>query len=141
MKLFESHFTTLFYFGFIFSILRILEFYSCPNTARFKLDFGAENPFGSKFVIECKDKTGNRYFRPILTGISIRCSRIAINAVIHKVGQHFTISAETEFTESSIGIIGGSPGLDRNRILTERKTLTFISRFCRKYCCNWQKSH
>ena len=106
VELFEGDLPAFFHFGFVFAVFGIFKFYCRTDTAGFKFDFGAENPFRGKFVIESHDKTGYRHGSPMLPRVSVIRSRKTVAAVIHEIRQHFAVAAETEFAETVV--IGGS---------------------------------
>ena len=59
VELFEGDFSAFFHFCLVFSVFGVLDFVGCADTARFKLDFGAENPFGVELIVEGEDETGD----------------------------------------------------------------------------------
>ena len=101
VKLFKSHFSTLFYFCLILSVLSILQFVGSSCSSVFKLNLSTKNPFRRKLIVESQDKTrdGNRVV--MLFGISFLMTIETVNTIILEIGNHLAIASKTELIISN----------------------------------------
>lgn len=82
MELFECHFATFLYFGFIFSVLRVFKLDGRACAAGLELDLHAENPFpAAELVVARQDKTRNRNSVAVQAAVSVGRTE-AVDAIV-----------------------------------------------------------
>ena len=100
VKLLKSHFSTLFYFCLVLTVLSILQLIGSSCSSVFKLNLSPKNPFGSELVVKCQHKTRDTDLIVALLGISFLVSIETIDAVVLEVCHYFTIPSEAELAIS-----------------------------------------
>ena len=108
MELFQGHLAAFLNLGFIFAVLAVLDFDCRAYAAGFKLDFGAEYPFLVELVVEREHEARDGDGIAVGLGVAGGSAGKAVDAVVHELGEHLAVAAETE------AVVAGGVGVDGN---------------------------